>query len=259
MKKAYCILLCIFVFFSCMCVSTQAANTDLTLSEVSEEEKLNFEKKLTLFKQQNNTDAFSDAFIYSLSVSAAERCAILKERFLSWMQKRNRFYPCSLQKVCPAVIAVYDANGDLLRVLKFHENFLENLRTPSEVSIGWQNDNLLLFYSTQHVLVYDLDGNLLNVYQYEHDASLVYSSAQYTVNDTVYQLEYSSPLIHYLGGNRYNVLSKTTADEETTILFKSSKALPSATVSALLTFAFVFITPGVVALCIFYKKKQKHP
>ena len=235
MKKAYCILLCIFVFFSCMCVSTQAANTDLSLTEVSEEEKLNFAKKLTLFKQQNNTDAFSDAFIYSLSVSEDERCAIFLDN---------------------AVIAVYDANGELLRVLKFHENFLENLRIPSEVSIGWQNDNLLLFYSTQHVLVYDLDGHLLNVYQYEHDASTMYSPTQYTVNNTVYQLEYSSPLIHYLGGNRYNVLSKTTADEETTTLFKSSKALPSATVSALLTFAFVFITPGVIALYIFIRKNK---
>lgn len=238
MKKAYYILVCALIFLSCMCVSTQAANTDFSLTEVSEEEKLNFEKELTLFKQQSNTDAFSDAFIYSLSVSEDERCAILLDN---------------------AVIAIYDANGDLLRVLKFHENFLENLRTPSEVFIAWQNDNLLLFYSTQHVLAYDLDGNLLNVYQYEHDASTVYSPTQYTVNNTVYQLEYSSPLIHYLGGNRYNVLSKTTADEETTILFKTSKALPSATVSALLTFAFVFITPGVIALCIFYKKKQKHP
>ena len=123
-------------------------------------------------------------------------------------------------------------------------------------SIVALENNLDLMMSYDVLCTFTVDGEIIDVFNYETDALHVSKPKEITVNDDVYTMKYSNFLVHFLGGNRYDMIIKTNANGET-VIFDSQKALPN-DVSSLLAFIIVFniAAPGFFIYIFKYAPRQ---
>ncbi len=225
-KILICLICLIFIFgISTYALDNEQA-TDITLIEMTPEDKEYWLKEFTIKSVSTDATIYEKNFIYSFDVSDTGDCAIFFDN---------------------AAVVIIDSNGNLKKVIKFNKKLLE-VMSRSDTVIRWNGNNLDLIMSYDVLCTFTVDGETIDVYNYETDALHVSKPKEITVNEDVYTMKYSNFLVYFLGGNRYDMLIKTNANGET-VIFDSQKALPNGVVSM---FAYVIVLNAVIACVLIY-------
>lgn len=170
-----------------------------------------------------NYSGYTKQFIYCFDVSSEGECVVFFD---------------------DATVVIMDSNGEAQRVLRFKKDILET-RTPSEVSIHWEDGNIRLLKGSDRACVFTPDGELIEVCRYETDLNTLPKQKEISVGEVTYSLEYSHRAIYYGGGMRYDRFVKTDAHGAVSVLFDSETAVPSVLIQ------WVAIELGILAFAIF--------
>ena len=237
-KRIIKLLVCIICLACIFCVNVWAAESeqtsDITPIEMTPEDKEYWLKEFAIKSVSTDATIYEKNFIYSFDVSDTGDCAIFFDN---------------------AAVVIIDTNGNLKKVIKFNKKLLE-VMSRSDTVIRWNENNLDLMMSYDVLCTFTVDGEIIDVFNYETDALHVSKPKEITVNEDVYTMKYSNFLVHFLGGNRYDMIIKTNANGET-VIFDSQKALPN-DVSSLLAFIIVFniAAPGFFIYIFKYAPRQ---
>ncbi|MEE1197770.1 MAG: hypothetical protein U0K54_01315 [Acutalibacteraceae bacterium] len=225
-KILICLLCLIFVFGISAYASENEQATDITLIEMTPEDKEYYLKEFTVESVSTDATIYEKNFIYSFDVSDTGDCAIFFDN---------------------AAVVIMDSDGNLKKVIKFDERLLE-VMSRSDTVIRWNGNNLDLIMSYDVLCAFTVDGEIIDVFNYETDVLHVPKPDKITVNEDVYSMKYSNILVLFPGGNRYDMLIKTNASGEK-VLFDSQKALPNGVVSI---FAYIIVINIVIAGILIY-------
>ena len=223
-----CFLLIIVVF----CVNVSAlGNNDIEKAELEPSKKEYYIDEFSIERLENTSKEHEDNFIYSFDVSKDEKCAVLFD---------------------DATVVVFNSDATVENILKFNDDIFE-VRTPSKTIIRWNEDTLELIMSYDVMCTFTSDGEIIDINGYETELHSSPQTNELTVNKNTYAIKYSNPFIHFLGGERYDLLIRTNNNNEEQILFSTQRALPNVTV-----FVFVIII-AIITFVIFvlFKKKKK--
>jgi len=229
----FALLICIFCFPVC----AQDKNTSdwLTTTEMTESEKDYYINDFYITPKDNASHFFTDSFIYSFDVSEEHKCAVYFDN---------------------AVVAVFNSDGTVEKVLKFNDNIL-NTKVPSDVKIRWNKNNLELIMGYGVMCVFSVDGDIIDVFNYETELRSLPKPTEITVEKCTYKIDYSNIFVHFLGGNRYDTLTKTNASGESTVLFKSERNSPSVAISVFVFIILFNLFVAVVLFKTFSKRKER--
>ena len=234
-KSKLSVLICVFlILIFCFPVCAQNENTSdwLTTTEMTESEKDYYINDFNITPKNKDSKIFVDSYIYSFDVSEEHKCAVYFDN---------------------AVVAIFNSDGTVEKVLKFNDNIL-NTKVPSDVKIRWNKNNLELIMGYGVMCVFSVDGDIINVFNYETELRSLPKPTEITVEKCTYKIDCSNIFVHFLGGNRYDTLTKTCSSGESSVLFKSERNFPSVTI---FVFAFIILFILFVSVVLFKTFSQR--
>jgi hypothetical protein len=205
------------------------SETNFELSEIKENK--NYYLDLFSIKSlDNESDIYKDRFFYSFDVSDNGDCAVFFDN---------------------AVVVITDSNCAVKKVLQFNEEIL-NVKIPQTL-IRWNEENLELIMGYHVLCIFTPDGEIVDIYNYKSSSSILSIPSQFFASENTYTASYRNIFVHFLGGNRYDTLTRTDIVGNERVIFQCDRKLPNVTI-----FFIMFLTIWhIAALFVVMKVKRR--
>ena len=230
-------IILIFVLYFPNTVNASGTSSTIRIKELDKSKKDYYINEFSTINATYEMKELEENFIYSFDVSKDQKCAVFLDN---------------------AVVAVIDSDGQLDKTISFSETII-NTKKSSDTVIRWNGENIDLLMSYGIICSFTTEGKIIDIVAYETDLTSLPKPEKITVGDYVYELKYSNFMTHFLGGNRYDTITRSYRSNDEEIVFKSSKTIPDVIIGlfvfvGLFTGAFIF----VAVYWIIYKKRRNY-
>lgn len=203
-KVISCVIILIFIFGFSAFANGLNDKVEITRIEMSESEQIKYRNEFSIEVKSTDYSGYKNSHIFNCDVSDDGRSVLFLE---------------------DATVIVLDPEGEVEHILKFRDEIL-NVQTASGVAVFWKEDSIELLMSYDIACNFTVDGELLDIYKYESNRSVLPKNKSITVGEYNYRMKHSNFLVGLLSGQRYDRFVRTSEQGEE-ILFDSEALLPS--------------------------------